>query len=452
MRLSTIVFFLFAITCIACKKDWLEARPDNKLIVPSTVADYQALLDQSTTLFNRNQPSLIEISSGDFFIDLAAFNNQSAPSATSYIWDADIYQGGVTTDWNAPYQRVLNANIVLEGIEKVIPATSEQADWNNVKGSALFYRSFDFYHLAQQFCKTYDSASASQDMGIPLRVTSDINQAYGRGTVQQTYDQIIADLTQAVPLLPATALYKTRPSKVTAYALLGRAYLVMGNYVKAFAYTDSALAIYSKLMDYNNLTLTANNPFPPLNDETIFEARLYNLGIFGTSILRVEKSLLRMYHKDDLRLRGFFRPNGVDSSFKGSYTQSLILFGGIATDELYLMRAECSARKGDTAAALKDLNDLMRNRWNKAVPYPRITATSADDALVKILQERRKELCFRGIRWTDLRRLNKDPRFAVTLTRTLGSNTYTLPPNSIRYVFPIPDAEIRLSGIEQNPR
>jgi hypothetical protein len=129
------------------------------------------------------------------------------------------------------------------------------------------------------------------------------------------------------------------------------------------------------------------------------------------------------------------------------------MFSGLATDEMYLIRAECNARKNKKTEALNDLNALLVKRW-KTNTFTHIDTPTADAALQVILQERRKELCFRGIRWTDLRRLNQDPRFAVTLKRgLLGSTTlFTLPPNSDRYVYPIPDSEILFSGVPQNPR
>lgn len=79
-------------------------------------------------------------------------------------------------------------------------------------------------------------------------------------------------------------------------------------------------------------------------------------------------------------------------------------------------------------------------------------SNDATEVLRLVLNERRKELAFRGIRWSDLRRLNKDERFAVTLSRTLNGQTYQLSPNDKRYVIPIDEQEIRLSGIEQNER
>jgi hypothetical protein len=101
---------------------------------------------------------------------------------------------------------------------------------------------------------------------------------------------------------------------------------------------------------------------------------------------------------------------------------------------------------------MNDLNILLLNRW-KAGSFEPFTASTIEEALDKILAERRKELPFNAnLRWQDLRRLNKDPNRAITLKRELDGRTYILPPNDNRYVFPIPPDEIKLSGIEQNDR
>lgn len=98
-------------------------------------------------------------------------------------------------------------------------------------------------------------------------------------------------------------------------------------------------------------------------------------------------------------------------------------------------------------------NRLLAKRWDKNTVYVPYSTADENEALRKILQERRKELPFTAnLRWSDLRRLNKDPRFAATLSRNLNGEIYTLPPNDKRYVLPIPDIEIQLSGIQQNER
>lgn len=80
-----------------------------------------------------------------------------------------------------------------------------------------------------------------------------------------------------------------------------------------------------------------------------------------------------------------------------------------------------------------------------------LTASDEEAALELILNERRKELPFRGLRWSDLRRLNKEG-YNITLQRKLDKN-YILPPNDRRYVLPIPHTVLNLNGnITQYPR
>jgi hypothetical protein len=85
-----------------------------------------------------------------------------------------------------------------------------------------------------------------------------------------------------------------------------------------------------------------------------------------------------------------------------------------------------------------------------------MTAANADEALSKVLTERRKELIMRGQRWTDLRRLNKDPRFKTDLSRSVvvdgATQTFTLPANDSRYTLLIPQEVITNSSLPQNAR
>ena len=94
----------------------------------------------------------------------------------------------------------------------------------------------------------------------------------------------------------------------------------------------------------------------------------------------------------------------------------------------------------------------MIKRWSNKVSFPQFAANDPDEALSLILQERRKELVYRNLRWTDLRRLNLEPKFAKSIKRTIKGTEYILEPNDGRYVFAIPDDEIKISGIEQNMR
>src|SRR5690606_23415263 len=97
------------------------------------------------------------------------------------------------------------------------------------------------------------------------------------------------------------------------------------------------------------------------------------------------------------------------------------------------------------------LTKLLSNRYTlNAFSIPPINEKVE---LIKfIINERKKELLFRGIRWSDLRRFNKEKEFEMTLYRTVGGQNYELHPNDKRYVLPIPDDVVVLTGMTQNAR
>jgi hypothetical protein len=123
----------------------------------------------------------------------------------------------------------------------------------------------------------------------------------------------------------------------------------------------------------------------------------------------------------------------------------------MATDEVYLIKAECAARLGHTDVAMNYLNKVLVTRYVTGTFIP-FTADNPDDALEVILKERRKELILRGRRWFDLRRLNLDAKFAKVLVRVENNTRYTLPPNDSKYTFQIPIAVLSATGIEPNVR
>lgn len=456
--------FLIPLTFVfsSCKKAWLEAKPDQKLVVPSTINDLQALLDY-TDIYNIDQPTMGEIGSDDYFINYTTYLGRSDKDRNVYSWAStqDFYAGANVSDWEYSYREIFYANTVIEGVKKIRPVDKDLANWSNVLGSALYFRAEAYYKLAQLFCKPYSDATASEDLGVVLRLTSNFNEPSSRTTVKTVYEQIISDLMAAKSLLPINPLYKTRPSKPAAFAMLARTFLLMGDYTSALNYSDSCIQVNGSLIDYNSLDTTSANPVYPYNNniEVIYHSRLLNTTILpqNSGSGYVDTALVKLYEPNDLRKKIFFKQMSDGRyAFIGSYNNTIYLFSGIAVDEMYLIRAECNARLQKIPQAMLDLNYLIQKRWNKLGTYQPITANDSEAALRKILTERRKELCFRGIRWSDIRRLNLDPRFAITLThgvlKAVTPTAFTISPNSERYVLPIPNSEMLYSNIPQNPR
>lgn len=461
-----VILALLCILQLSCKKGFLDKKANIALVVPETLDEMQTLLDNDRIMNGAFQnvespvPSLGEYGSDNYY-----FPDANLPYIgiyrieQTYTWQKQVFNGTVL-DWNYPYACIFYANNVLKGLENIPITSVNETQWKNIKGSALFYRSHALYQLSQIFAKQYNEVTASSDLGLPLRLSPDINIKSERATLKETYSQILADLEESTILLPATVSFKTRPSKPAAFGLLSRVYLIMGEYEKARINADSCLSRYNVLMDFNNsgspdfVNAGGFVPFRRFNIEVIFQATMQgDANFFGSTFTRVSPELYNSYNVDDLRKTAFFRSISPGHRFKGNYdNQNVWLFAGIATDEIYLIRAECNARLGQTSSAIDDLNTLMVKRWRNNGTWSPFTAVDANDALTKILVERRKELIFRGLRWTDLRRLNKEGA-NITLTRVVNGQTFTLPPNDDRWVFPIPPDVISANPqMPQNPR
>lgn len=454
LNYKIIVFLVTGVTLISCKKNWMEEKPNKNLDVPTSIKDFQSMLDH-TSFMNDYRPALGEVSADNYYVTDKMWLGYNVDTRNKYSWNKEIYTDQVTDNpnWNFVWRGVLQANVVLDGVDKTEDVGSPA--WNNIKGSAHFYRAESFFDLAQIYARPY-SLTFPDAPGIPLRLTADPNPKSVRAGLQETYQQILSDLHTAADYLPVTALYKTRPSKPAAYALLSRVYLTMQDYSHAFQYADSCLKLYDSLIDYNTLNPNTTFPVTTLNKEVLFHAVMGNELYANFPI--VDTNLYKSYNVNDLRLKIFFKANATNGGmmFTGTYTGGsssvgrLNYFAGIATDEVYLTRAECYARAGDISAAMKDLNALMIKRFKTGTFVP-FTANNTTEALDIILKERRKETIFRGLRWVDLRRLNSDGA-NIVLTRKVDNQTYTLEPNSARYTLSIPPDIIQLTGMEQNER
>jgi hypothetical protein len=258
---------------------------------------------------------------------------------------------------------------------------------------------------------------------------------------------------EAKDLLPAevSTAYRNRPNKPAAFAQLARVYLSMRLYDKAGAYADSSLRLYDTLINYN--TRDPQRPFDRYNTETMYQSKFVETNVLKTGPVGiVDSTLYNSYATNDLRRLLFFTVNQLTGKpgFKSSYNGTITGFTGLATDEMYLVRAECRARTGNVSGAMKDLDSLLQNRFKTGTYIPS-TITTADAALKIILEERRKEMPCRGVRWTDIRRLNLEYP-AITPVRLLNSDNYTLQANSRWYVLPIPPDALQLGHYEQNDR
>ncbi|RQP14144.1 MAG: RagB/SusD family nutrient uptake outer membrane protein [Chryseobacterium sp.] len=445
---NSLLLFTLAAALPGCSR-LLDEKSDMRLTTPETLEDNQALLDRVTDALTGFSMSGMA-SSDEYYITDADYNAlQHEENKRLYTWQPDHVAVSRTegNDWSSAYRAILIANTVLFNLDHYnIPNAG------NVRGQALVLRAIRYLDAAQTWCPAYNPATAVADLGLPLRLDPDMNRPSVRASVKETYDRILADLTEATALLPVQQVAATRPSKTAAHAYLARTFLLMGDYPKALENAMQVLQYPNALMDYNILNPAASYPIKNMNSEVLLRATISTGGPTAYNISKVPAEIYSLYEANDLRKTVFFKINPDQSIFfKGNYTASPNgRLAGVALDEVYLIIAECYARLGNTSDALQYLNALLVKRW-KAGTFVPLQASTPAQALELIKVERKKELLFRGIRWMDLKRYNRDGA-GINLSRTVLGKTYTLPANDPRWAIALPEDIVAQTGMPQNPR
>lgn len=451
MKILYLIAIVLTMLLPGCKK-FLDEKSDMKLAVPARLDDLQALLNNEN-LNNAVDPGAAEVSADDYFVTDADLNSLSSEqNKRLYTWEKDNLFTSVNfpNDWEYLYTLIYTANTVLENLEKIERVATNAAQYDNIKGQAYFNRGRAYYNILQLWSVGYNSTTADNDLGPVIRESTDFNKASVRSSVAKGYRYVLADLLEAARLLPKLSVHALRPGRQASFGFLARVYLSMREYGKAALYSDSCIKVKAVLMDYNQVSNTPAFPFARFNPEVIYESSATIPQILNNARAKIVGELITQYADNDLRKVLYFKNNNNGTfGWRGSYRAGQGVFPGITVDEQYLIRAECNARLGNFQTAVDDLNTLLIKRFKSGtyVPY----TVNSVDILGTVLKERRKELVMRGLRWSDLKRLNLEGA-NITLRRTANGVDYELKPNDKRYALEIPQDVIALSGIEQNPR
>lgn len=315
------IMIISIIHLLSSCQDFLDEKPSTDLVVPDNLEDIQALLDNEY-IMNRNS-DMGEVASDDYFISKQEWESWNEITRNAHVWADIISPTGRFVSWNSLYEQVFYANVALEQLDDIVPDSNEQVDWDRLRGSALFYRSSAFYNLLRIFTMPYHLADP--DLGIPLKLSADVNKLAKRSSIEDSYAQVIADLEVALDLLPSRATIATRPSKQAVYGLLARVYLSMGDYQKVFNYTSLALELGNELMDYANLEQGNTFGFKRLNEEVVYCSYFSSGSIGYSSDTFILSEIYESYAAGDLRKSLFFTQPNQDGhvKFRGTYMGNL---------------------------------------------------------------------------------------------------------------------------------
>lgn len=461
MKIKNIAALAASTIALTACSDFVDIKTQGG-IVPDEVANFRYLLNNTNEWMGAS--ALPDVMSDDIYVkdggrQYSAFTSEYyAWFAKAYQWSSEIYpvSGYYNKDdgWNAMYNTSAYANTVINEVDNCKDGT--QAEKDELKAEAKVHRADAYLMLVNQYAKPYNEATASSDLGVPLILTQNTAQKLTRASVQKVYDQIIKDLTEAIPALPESQEFTTLPTKASAYGELARAYLMMGKYEDADRYATLALEQNSHVCN-----LAAGENYINIKNPEILLLKnpMQSNSQWSCTVLHLSDDILNLLGEKDLRYQMY---TAETATYASSYAEDggRIYYWDIANTyrnvgpsvpEMMLIKAEYYARNNQPTEAMEWVNRLRINRF-AAADYVPESATDADDALKKVIDERHREFFCRNLRWYDLRRLQNDPRFAKTITRQWGGETYTLAPGSNRYVIQIPAYQRVLNPeLEANP-
>ena len=409
-----------------------------------------------------------------------------------FKWEANPYYEDDDPIWKMMYKHIAVANAILVNADQF----KDDELYNKIKGEAYFIRAVNYFELVNLYALPYVKATATTTLGIPLKLTNYVEDRYfSRSPIDSVYHVIVHDLQMAASLLKGVEQPSVfRANATAANALLSRVYLYMEEYDKAITYADEAIKHPAfSLLDLN--THPKDKSFCSLSSpETLFSQRgtfmAYihaNDSLQGGSFARptaiqtsngytTSENLLASYDDTDLRKEVFFVPHHIDkSTFRCLKVRELNddVVGEdhvIRLAEAYLNKAEAQAALGQDGEARSTLRILLEKRY-APTDIPELTESGA--ALVNyIREERRRELCYEGHRWFDLRRYAVNSKFPFTkaiehkaykyikISDTEGNfreiGKYVLKPypeDKAAYVMPLPDYAVLFNEgvLEQNP-
>lgn len=394
----------------------------------------------------------------------------------NFIYDAN--SGIANGKYVNNYQIISRANQVLARIDDAdIPAGVK----DNLKGQALFLRALSYMELVQFFGEVplhTDPVTTLDGVALPLSPVADV------------YAQIVSDASEAASLLPTKSSQEAgRATSGAANALLGNAYLNMGQYGQA----ETALRAVVNSGQYQLLTDYADvfDPSNKNNTESVFEIQykegtegyasgfFYNMApepisapdlaalmsaegvnpgniqaLTQTGFNTPTPNLINAYEAGDARADvniGYAMANGVMRPYVKKYLHPhataprtndnwpVYRYSGV----LLLLAEALEMQTTNSAEALTLINQV-RTRAGLAG-----LATSSMDA---ILQERRVELAFENKRWLDLVRTGRAVSVITAYGAEINANPqdYYFPANigpvpaafaDIRTTFPFPAGE-----------
>ncbi|MBA9076639.1 hypothetical protein FHS90_001345 [Rufibacter quisquiliarum] len=383
-------------------------------------------------------------------------NGRATNHSGRLVTEARNARGSHFTHYANNFSAINRANLVLEAIPNMADPTVTDAEKTAWTGEVKFLRALYYFDLVRAYAYIPGAiVEAKNRGGVPI-ITKAITTKEGaltykptRASIDEVYDLIYADLTDAVDKL-GNMTSTSRPnvaSKQAAQALFSRVALYRKDWNKVIEMSSAVItargATLLNTSNYLNAWSTA------VNTESLFEVEFRNtnenIGVneslqttfttltirgtrgsavgFGdlvptdpllaalgvTPVRNAAGTITGATYSSDIRGR-LFEAGGTGRSTVNIETTKFIGKNGtvnldnvpvLRIAEMYLNRAEAYSELNNNSLALQDVNTL---RVSRGLPAIDIAVVTGQDIKNEIMLQRRIEFAFEGHRFFDLKR------------------------------------------------
>ena len=497
---AIILAILIPLLFSSCEK-FLNVKPTGKMI-PTTAAELENLLNNANTyqLFfqDNNRGSSYAMLSDNVEVSQnqeTYFYGVSSPNMDRYACYTFFkpYLDPITTVhyfWQyGLYVPVGIFNNIIDGINGLDESAKSSESAKGVIAQAKAARAFTYMTATVVWGPMWDPSGDNSARVIPYRTTaSPAAPNPDLSTTEELFEQMKADLDEALADIPNLVSSPVKAGKVAVHAMLAQYYMYKRDWANMLASADAAWKAAGNDADkliYNlndfaykyvgtdpqdgtdyevGLTLEYTpNIAEPFNDPKSKENVYYKECPSSTGAYPSEEWLQIFDKTNDLRYTLFvLKYNGYKS---GTNDDGIRLFNyrgskmmhnaGITYPEVLLMRAEAYARTNQLTAALADLNTLRAYRYDKtngSTNHPDGTTlvASQDKMIEEIINERRREQpSMSHKRAVDMKRYVFDNGKAwsqTTVRHKIGTKSFSIDlTDKMAFTLPIANATIDMN-------
>jgi hypothetical protein len=268
-----ILGLLFVATILTSCKKWLDYDPheDYKITELDYLASESDYRTMAISVYTPIQWLNQAVPVGDIASDNSVSGGENASDVLS-LQQIDDYthtpvNSTLTELWQAAYEGINRANYLHQyKATNKAGQTVNFAGKDALYGEVYFLRAYYYFHLVRFF--------GDVPLFVDKRLSLAESKTLQRSAKAEVYKQIELDLNSAISTLPAIQVEKGRATKYAAQALLGKVLLYQNKFDAAAAMLDNVINsnAYSLVSDFGSMFLASGENGP----ESVFEIQYSN--------------------------------------------------------------------------------------------------------------------------------------------------------------------------------